>query len=166
MGRQLCGTAVDSLGRHALSCRRSKGRHQWHAALNDTIKRGLSAAHVPSKLEPVGLLRSDGKRPDSVTLAPWKTGSLMIWDATCPDTFAPSAHATQEPGKVAEAAEDRKCEKYMGLPPGHFFSPVAIETFAGPTASEQRQVSRSAESIYSNGSLWQFSGGTRCWRAH
>ena len=47
---------------------------------------------------------------------------------TCPDTFAPSAHATQEPGKVAEAAEDRKYEKYMGLPPGHFFSPVAIET--------------------------------------
>ena len=54
----------------------------------------------------------------------------MVWDATCPDTFAPSyrAHATQEPGKVAEAAEDRKCKKYMGLPPGHFFSPVAIET--------------------------------------
>ena len=75
-------------------------------------------------------LRSDGKRPDGVTLAPCKSGCLMVWDATCPDTFAPSyrAHATQEPGKVAEAAEDRKCEKYMGLPPGHFFSPVAIET--------------------------------------
>ena len=78
----------------------------------------------------------------SVILAPWKSGCLVVWDATCPDTFAPSyrAHATQEPGKVAEAAEDRKCEKYMGLPPGHFFSPVAIETLgaivpkvAGPT---------------------------------
>ena len=52
---------------------------------------------------------------------------LMVWDATCPDTFAPSyrAHATQEPGKVTEAAEDKK---YIGLPPGHFFSPIAIET--------------------------------------
>ena len=65
-----------------------------------------------------------------MTLAPWKSGCLMVWDATCPDTFTPSyrAHATQEAGKVAETAEDRKCEKYMGLPPGHFFSPVAIET--------------------------------------
>ena len=109
---QLRGTAVDSLGRHALSCRRSKGRHQWQAALNDIIKRGLSAAHVPSRLEPVGLSRSDGKRPDGVTLAPWKSGCLMVWDAPCPDTLAPSAHATHEPGEVAEAAEDRKCEKY------------------------------------------------------
>ena len=79
-------------------------------------------------------------------------------------------NATQEPGKVAEAVEDRKCEKYMGLPPGHFFSPVAIKTLGQlarsrwpylknwGAASEQRQVSRSPESICSNGSLWQFSG--------
>ena len=61
---QPCGTAVDSLGRHALSCKQSKRRHQRHAALNDIIKQGLSAAHVPSRLEPVGLSRSDGKTPD------------------------------------------------------------------------------------------------------
>ena len=127
---QLCGSAVDVLGRHALSCRRSEGRHQRHAAVNDIIKQSLSAAHVPSRLEPIGLSRSDGKRPDGATLAPWKSGCLLVWDATCPDTFAPSyrANATQEPGKVAEAAEDRKCGKYRDLPPGHFFSPIAIET--------------------------------------
>ena len=87
---QRCGSAVDELGRHALSCRRSEGRHQRHAALNDIIKRGLSSAHVPSRLEPTGLNRSDGKRPDGVTLAPWHSGCLLVWDATCPDTLAPS----------------------------------------------------------------------------
>ena len=127
---QHCGAAVDALGRHALSCRWSEGRHQRHAAVNDIIKRSLSAAHVPSRLEPTGLLRSDGRRPDGASLAPWKSGCLLVWDVTCPDTFALSyrAHATQEPGKVAATAEERKSEKYRGLPPGHMFSPIAIET--------------------------------------
>ena len=67
------------------------------------MKYALSAAHVPSRLEPTGLLRSNGKRPDGVTLAPWKCGQLLVWDATCPDTFTPSyrTHATLEPGRVA-----------------------------------------------------------------
>ena len=85
---------------------------------------------MPSRLEPAGLSRSDGKRPDGVTLAPWKSGQLLVWDATCPDTLAPSyrAHATQEAGKVAERAEERKVEKYRCLPASHLFCPVAIET--------------------------------------
>ena len=76
-------------------------------------------------------MRSDGRRPDRVTLTPWKSGCLLVWDATCPDTFAPSyrVQAThQGPGKVAAAAEEKKEEKYRCLPPGHYFSPVAIET--------------------------------------
>ena len=64
---QHCPALVNNLGRHTLSCRRSEGRHQRHAALNDIFKRALSAAHIPSRLEPTGLLRADGKRPDGVT---------------------------------------------------------------------------------------------------
>ncbi len=125
-----CSAEVEELGRHALSCRRSEGRHQRHAALNDIMKRALTSVHIPSRLEPSGLMRSDGKRQDGVTLASWKSGCLLVWDATCLDTFAPlyRAHATQGPGKVAAASEERKEEKYSSLPPSHWFSPIASET--------------------------------------
>ena len=125
-----CGAEVDVLGHHALSCRKSEGRLQRHAALNDIIHRTLTSAHVPSRLEPPGLNRVDGKRPDGVTTVPWKCGKLLVWDATCPDTFAPSyvSQATTAAGEVATHAEDRKCSKYSSLPVTHDFIPVAIET--------------------------------------
>ncbi|XP_073949065.1 lipase 3-like [Choristoneura fumiferana] len=34
------------------------------------------------------MARDDGKRPDGVTLVPWKLGRALMWDATCVDTFA------------------------------------------------------------------------------
>ncbi len=73
------------------------------------------------------LQRSDGKR---ITVVPWKCGKLLVWDATCPDTFAPSysGNATRGAGLVAAAAEERKEAKYMGLSSLHCFTPVAIET--------------------------------------
>ena len=85
-----CGAEVDTTGHHALSCKWSAGRHHRHASLNDIIYRALSLAHVPARLEPVGLLRSDGKRPDGASLIPWKMGKPLVWDATCVDTYAPS----------------------------------------------------------------------------
>ena len=124
-----CDAEVSDLGRHSLRCKKSVGRFQRHTALNDILKRALSAAHVPSRLEPIGLLRTDGKRPDGVTLAPWKCGQLLVWDATCPDTFAPSyrTQATSEPGRVAALAEYRK--------------EINIETCPGVTGSA-RSLSR------------------------
>ena len=81
---QHCGAEVT----HGLSCRKSAGCHFHHAALNDIIHRALSAAHIPSHLEPSGLAQADGKRPNGITLAPRKCGQLLVWDATCPDTYA------------------------------------------------------------------------------
>ena len=54
----------------------------------------------------------------------------MVWDVTCPDTFASSyaAAASREPGKVAALAEERKVAKYAHLGPLHLFTPVAVET--------------------------------------
>ena len=53
-----------------------------------------------------------------------------MWDATCPDIFAPSytGQATTAVGEVAAQAEQRKCTKYSALPVSHMFVPVAIET--------------------------------------
>ena len=98
--------------------------------VNDIIHRSLVSAHVPSRLEPQGLMRSDGKRPDGVTTVPWKCGKLLVWDATCPDTYAPSyaSQATFAAGEVAALAEQRKSTKYDALPVTHSFTPIAIET--------------------------------------
>ena len=128
-----CGMQVDGFATHGLSCRWSEGRHHRHAAINEIVHRAISTARLPSRLEPTGLFRSDGKRPDGITLVPWRSGRLLVWDATCPDTFAPShlASATSEPGAVAAMAELNKRAKYSNLNQCHIFTPVAIET-AGP----------------------------------
>ena len=63
-------------------------------------------------------------------MIPWRNGKLLVWDATSPDTFAPSyvSRATSEAGAVAAQAEDRKRTKYTCLEPTYTFTPIAIET--------------------------------------
>ncbi|KAJ0181588.1 hypothetical protein K1T71_002310 [Dendrolimus kikuchii] len=85
-----CGDKVDRLGHHGLSCLRSAGRTSRHAAINDIIRRSLVTVGVPAVLEPNGLCRDDGKRPDGMSLVPWKMGRPLVWDATCVDTLAAS----------------------------------------------------------------------------
>ena len=125
-----CGSEVDGLATHGLSCCQSQGRHYRHAAVNDIVHRTLTSAKIPSCLEPSNLQRSDGKRPDGVTTVPWRSGKLLVWDANCPDTFDSSytMSATSEAGTVAVMAEDRKRAKYLCLEPTYSFTPVAIES--------------------------------------
>ena len=105
-----CGVQVDGTATHSLSCKWSEGHHQCHAAVNDIVHCAISAAHLSPRLESTGLSRCEGKCPDEVTLVPWKSGRLLVWDATCPDTFAPShlPSATREAGAVAALAEQSK----------------------------------------------------------
>ena len=127
---KLCGQSVDRLGHHGLSCTKSAGRFPRHSALNDVLKRALSSAGVPSILEPVGLDRGDGRRPDGLTTFPFRCGRSLAWDATCVDTFA-ATHVVKcalEPGAAAAAAESRKRERYAGLSDRYIFTPVAVET--------------------------------------
>ena len=125
-----CGAEVGEDGIHGLSCRYSKGRHSRHAALNDIIKRSLDAAKIPSHLEPLGLYRSDGKRPDGASVVPWQRGKILVWDVTCSDSLAPSLRviAIREPGAVAAPAEHRKRSKYSHLNATHHFIPIAVDT--------------------------------------
>ena len=90
----------------------------------------MAKADIPALKEPSGLLRTDGKRPDGVALLPWKQGKCATWDATVSDTLAQSrVHETsQTPGAAAEAAAERKRNKYSSLSQSYLFVPIAAET--------------------------------------
>ena len=92
--------------------------------------RAATTVMLPSRLEPSGLYHSDLKCPDGITMVPRKNTKLLVWDATCPDTFAPSyiTSATSRAGAVAAQAEKKKRSKYSHLDPSHVFVSVAIET--------------------------------------
>jgi len=77
----------------------------------------MAKADTPALKEPTGLLRTDGTRPDGVTLLPWKQGKCAMWNVTVSDTFAqPCVHETsQTPGAIAEAAAERKTSKCWSL---------------------------------------------------
>ena len=131
-----CGQQVDATGLHGLSCRLAAGRMARHQALNDIVWRSLSSAGVPSTKEPVGLSRSDGKRPDGLTLIPWSKGKSLTWDVTVINPLADSYVASyQSPGDAAELAADRKVEKYSSIPATLIFQPLAFETLGAINSS-------------------------------
>ena len=117
---------MDEFATHGLSCRMSSGRLLWHATINTIVKMSLARAQIPSALEPVGLCRSDSKRPDGVTITPWQAGQTLVWDVTCPDTYV--VLATREVGAVATSTGVKKSIKYEELAWTHHVAPLAIET--------------------------------------
>ena len=110
--------------------------------MNEIIHRSLCAANIPSWLEPSGLYRSDEKRPDGCSILPWRCGNVLVWDATCPDTHAPShlSAAVRGPGVVAAQAEQLKRAKYAHLDMSHNFVPFVVETSA--VLGKQQRTSR------------------------
>ena len=76
------------------------------------------------------MLRTDGKRPDGVTMIPWKRGRCLVWDATVPDTLAPShvLESAKLAGSAAQKAENIKTRKYSNLTDQFLFVPIAVET--------------------------------------
>ena len=125
-----CGLTIDGLGHHGLSCRYSLGRLPRHANINDVVKRALTAAGVPSWLEPVGLDRGDGRRPDGLTVFPFSGGRSLCWDATCTDTFCQTSlpETATTAGAAADKAEARKRTRYAALQSRYRFEPIAVET--------------------------------------
>ena len=125
-----CGKEVKSDGLHGLSCQKAAGRHPRHSHINDLIKRALLSGGISSVREPLGVSRCDGKRPDGMTIFPWKQGRPLLWDFTCGDTLAPSSinQSAKEPGKVASNAETRKINHYQNLTNDYIFVPISVET--------------------------------------
>ena len=89
-------------------------------------------------LEPPGLSSRDGKRPDGLTLFPWKAGKNLIWDYTCRDTLAAShiAGTSKETGKAAKEAEASKNALYNNQVTEYEFILVAMETFGSCLISQ------------------------------
>ena len=109
----VCGTEVERSAQHALVCNKLKSRHARHRLGNDVIFRSLKAADIPTTLEPLGLSRTDGKRPDGASLLPWKAGKALVWDFTCVHRLAASymEKASREGSTIADAAEAKKSDK-------------------------------------------------------
>ena len=85
---------------------------------------------MPSTLEPVGLNRGDGKRPDGLTIFPFSQGKSLCWDATCINTFGERSinDSAIEVGHAAAKAETAKRSKYPDMVRRFRFEPIAIET--------------------------------------
>jgi hypothetical protein len=77
----------------------------------------LTSIHVNSTLEPNGLSRDDGKRPDWMTLVPWIKDQLLVWDVTIVDTLAESyvLKTSEDSGFAAEMACKCTHSKYSSI---------------------------------------------------
>ena len=72
------------------------------------IKQMLGFLDLPSMLEPRGLYRTDGKRPDDVTMIPWEMGKQLVWYVTVVDALAPCR--MNRVGGSGSKERDRKSE--------------------------------------------------------
>ena len=147
-----CGSRVDACGVHSFVCKKAPGKTSRHHALNDLIARAFSSAGLPVTKEPSGLLRSDGKRPDGLTLLPWSSGKALCWDVTvtCPLADSYINAAAREPGAAAELAALRKEEKYAELDGRYIFEPIAIETLGVFNTSARQLLSDLGRRISEN----------------
>ena len=89
--------------------------------------------------EPSDLSRSDGKRPDGLTLNSWCAGGSLIRDAT---VFCTSAdfylEASREAGAAADLAASNKAVEYAGHSSQGEFVPI-VEESHGPINGDALQ---------------------------
>jgi len=98
----------------------------------------MVSAGIPCTKELLGLSRSDGKRPDGLSLVPWEAGKPPTWDVTviCPLADSYVAAAVCEAGSAAEETATRKTAKYSNIQQAHhIFQPVAVESLGPINAS-------------------------------
>jgi hypothetical protein len=110
-GDLLHALTISSCGQ--TQCQQNKPTH----AINDLVWRTLGRANIPAVEEPAGLVRSDGKRPDSLTQIPRHAGKCRTWHVTVTDTLAEShlSEASPHEGSIADCAANGKEPKYQSL---------------------------------------------------
>ena len=115
---------MDARGLHCFVGKRAPDRTSRHHALNDIVPRAFASTVIPAVKEPNGLTRIDGKRPDRLSLIPWKAGKPLTWDVTIASPLAVSyVDATaQSAGAAAEMAAIRKSAEYAYLVQSYIFS--------------------------------------------
>ena len=125
-----CGSLVIAHGLHGFICKKAPSRTSRHHALNDLLARAFASAAIPVAKEPLGLSGADGKRPDGLTMVPWREGKPLTWDVTvvCPLAQSYIGDSATNAAQIwAEAAATRKAAKCAGLERTHIFQPVAVE---------------------------------------
>jgi len=125
-----CQAQVDAMGSHGLSCKAGANWTPRHNAINAAISRALQKCHIPNRLEPPHLLLEDGKRPDGVTLIPFRRGRCLVWDVTVCDTLARTyiQQSAREAGSAARKREADKKRKYASFEAEFDVVPVSFET--------------------------------------
>jgi hypothetical protein len=124
-------------------CKKAPARISRHYAVNDIIARALTSAGVPVTKEPLGINPGNGKRPDGMTLVPWRGGKALTWDATIVSSLAESyvALSSNGAGLAAEKAASMKVEKYADLSAEYFFQPFAVESLGPVNSSAETFIS-------------------------
>ena len=97
----------------------------------------MSRANIPSCKEPNGLSRSDNRRPDGMTLIPWKAGKAFLWIVTIVNQLASFylAASSSSVGSIAEIAAEKKDATYADLTQTYSFQPLAFEALGAINAS-------------------------------
>jgi len=82
--------------------------------------------------EPARLFRSDGKRPNGVSLVPWQSASRYVGTSRSLFPLAESCvdRASHQAGAAAELAATGKEDKYVDLGASYIFEPIDVETLA------------------------------------
>ena len=106
-----CGKLDDARGTHGLSRKSGTAKAIRHHQLNDIVRRAFLRANIPSVMEPTGLSRGDGMRPDGMTLIPWQSGKNVTWDVTVTDIIVDSYLHISKAGADSAAEGGRAAER-------------------------------------------------------
>jgi len=132
----------------SLICKHAAGRITRHQAINDVIARAFVTADIPVTKEPTELSIKDNKRPDGLTLLPWREGKPMACDVTVICLLAQSyVTKCSTPGSAAELAAPRKSDIYANLPNSHLFQPIALKNLGAINESATSLISEPGHKI-------------------